>query len=928
MAWYDDEEAPRNWWETEEALASNAYSFGEPSYNFGNAGGISSPYLGESVGVQDALDALIPPDLTRYDTPAFGQSTYDFSGNAPSVRGSEFGAQSGSSTIDEMLAAESDSSPSLKGVASALKQLGGGLLDKTQSAGGLLELLALGNALAGYLNPDYKKTQPAGYQGKINMGLKASQPALAQAAREYGEGAKGQAYFGPTTYAAEGGIMGLAKGGQPRYLDGPTDGMSDELDTSIDGVQPAKLSHGEFVIPADVVSHLGNGNSSAGAKVLYKMMDRVRHARTGNKKQGKQIKPEKFMPGGIAAYADGGAVAFATGDLVPGSSVTSNLAEWAGPYVTDYLAKGKALADKPYQAYTGQLTAGAAPLQTQGFAGLAGTTAYQPTAFTSQFQAPSTYKPTAFGDQFAAPGAYQAASFGNQFAAPTSYTPTSFDSRFAAPSAYQTGAFTNQFAAPTSYQAKDFTSQFAAPTAYETGNFASQFAAPAAYQAKDFTSQFAAPGAYQAGQFATGLGSLGSIADYMSPYLQNVTNVQSAEARRQAEIDRVAAAGRLTQAGGYGGSRQAIMESEGARNLQTQIGNIQATGLQSAYDRALAQRLAESKAGVEAQQLGEASRQFGAGQALNAAQLAAQYGMTAQQASEASRQFGAGQAMTGAQEAARYRLADQQAREASRQFGSGQALTAAQLAAQFGMTAQQAAEASRQFGSGQQMTGAQLAAQYGTTAQQAAEASRQFGAGQAMTGAQEAARYRLAEQQAREAAQQFGAGQAMTGAQLGAQYGLAGLQAGEASRQFGAGQALNAAQLEAQYGLAGLQAGEAAQQFGAGQAMNAAQLAAQYGLSAQQAAEASKQFGARQGLDVIGAQLAAGTTQRSIEQQALDAQRAQFEAQRADPYKQIQFQQSLISGLPVAASTASSSTSSMQDLSAMLAALGIGTTKA
>ena len=93
--------------------------------------------------------------------------------------------------------------------------------------------------------------------------------------------------------AAQGGLMGLAKG---RYLDGPTDGMEDKLKTTIEGEQPARLSHGEFVIPADVVSHLGNGNSQAGAKRLYDMMDKIRHARTGTKKQGKQINPDKYLP--------------------------------------------------------------------------------------------------------------------------------------------------------------------------------------------------------------------------------------------------------------------------------------------------------------------------------------------------------------------------------------------------------------------------------------------------------------------------------------------------------------------------------------------------------------------------------------------------------------------------------------------------------
>ena len=55
------------------------------------------------------------------------------------------------------------------------------------------------------------------------------------------------------------------------------------------------MSDGEFVMPADVVSHLGNGNSEAGANELYAMMDRVRQARTGSKQQGKQINPNDFM---------------------------------------------------------------------------------------------------------------------------------------------------------------------------------------------------------------------------------------------------------------------------------------------------------------------------------------------------------------------------------------------------------------------------------------------------------------------------------------------------------------------------------------------------------------------------------------------------------------------------------------------------------
>lgn len=100
---------------------------------------------------------------------------------------------------------------------------------------------------------------------------------------------------------ASGGIAGYslggyAAGGNPRLLKGPGDGMSDDIPATIANKQPARLADGEFVVPADVVSHLGNGSTDAGAKHLYKMMDKVRKARTGKKAQGKQIKSERFLP--------------------------------------------------------------------------------------------------------------------------------------------------------------------------------------------------------------------------------------------------------------------------------------------------------------------------------------------------------------------------------------------------------------------------------------------------------------------------------------------------------------------------------------------------------------------------------------------------------------------------------------------------------
>jgi hypothetical protein len=96
---------------------------------------------------------------------------------------------------------------------------------------------------------------------------------------------------------AKGGIAdlgGYSDGG--RMLKGPGDGMSDSIPGVIGGRQPARLADGEFVVPADVVSHLGNGSTDAGAKQLYSMMDKIRKARTGKKAQGKEINPRKYMP--------------------------------------------------------------------------------------------------------------------------------------------------------------------------------------------------------------------------------------------------------------------------------------------------------------------------------------------------------------------------------------------------------------------------------------------------------------------------------------------------------------------------------------------------------------------------------------------------------------------------------------------------------
>jgi hypothetical protein len=102
------------------------------------------------------------------------------------------------------------------------------------------------------------------------------------------------------TRLAAGGLSdlgGYSDGG--RLLRGPGDGVSDSIPAQIGEHQPARLADGEFVVPARIVSELGNGSTEAGAKQLYKMLDRVQNARaktTGKEKVAKNTNAAKYLP--------------------------------------------------------------------------------------------------------------------------------------------------------------------------------------------------------------------------------------------------------------------------------------------------------------------------------------------------------------------------------------------------------------------------------------------------------------------------------------------------------------------------------------------------------------------------------------------------------------------------------------------------------
>jgi hypothetical protein len=344
----------------------------------------------------------------------------------------------------------------------------------------------------------------------------------------------------------------------------------------------------------------------------------------------------------------------------------TNLPEYARPYFEDLMKRGQEASQVQYQPYGGERTAGFTPLQEQAFQGI-------------QNLGPSPLTGTGAGLTGLAAG---------QAAQASQYQPMAPQQTYQAPQ----------------YQGMGI--EYLGTQAPQL----QQFGMRPAERVR--TGSFAQPGTAEA---------------YMSPYMQNVVDVQQREAQRQADIARTQRGAQAVGAGAFGGSRQAIMEAEAARNLATQKGDIQAQGLQSAFQQAqqgyqtdAARRL---QAALANQQAGLTVGGQNLAAALGVQQLGAQTGMQSQQLNQAAQLQAQQQALGQSQ--------------AANQFAQQNA----QLAAQYGLAGLQAGEQSRQFGANLGMQGAgmlgQLGAQFGQLGQTAfgqqaatAQAQQQAGAAQ------------------------------------------------------------------------------------------------------------------------------------------------------------------------------------------------------
>lgn len=301
--------------------------------------------------------------------------------------------------------------------------------------------------------------------------------------------------------------------------------------------------------------------------------------------------------------------------------------------------------------------------------------------------------------------------------------------RFAGPSDIQQQAFKTAqgLTTPSQYgeasTAANKALQGLGQLAYTPTQFQDKYQAPQAYTAGQFGNQFTAPETYKPTDIATQQWSAQAAQQYMNPFLQQALDPQLRELTRQSDVARQADAARLAQAGAFGGSRQAIMESEGRRSLLDRQSDVLSQGYKTAFDVGQQAFMTDQQRALAAQQAAEQSKQFGAQQGMTAAQTSAQYGLAGLQAQEASRQFAAQQAARSAEQAAQYGLDTQRAQETANQFGANYGLQGLQSQLQGAQTLAGIGTAQGQMG----LQNLQQQAALGATQQQLAQQPLDFG---------------------------------------------------------------------------------------------------------------------------------------------------------------------------------------------------------
>ena len=546
------------------------------------------------------------------------------------------------------------------------------------------------------------------------------------------------------------------------------------------------------------------------------------------------------------------------------TTTTTNLPEWARPYFENVLNRTEAWSNKDYEKYPFERIAGFTPAQQQLQQNILG------------MQSPNQFADASGLAAAAGKGSLLAADFApTQFSAQQIGMPELQQYRAQDPGMISTEAYTSpQMRAAQAQFNPNMTAFQMAPARdvqAQQYNAPQMNAAQTQWQANLERFQMEAPDKFSGVEASR----------YMSPYIQNVLDVQKREAITDAQKTQLAQDLGAARQGTYGGARQLLAATERERALGQQLGDIEARGLQSAYESSQAQFERDRAAQMAAQQ---ANLQA----ALGVQELGTTTGLQAALANLSNEQ--------------QARVQNQAAMLQTQGLNAEQALRAALANQQADLTR---AQANQQAALGVQQLGVQTGLQATLANLDAAsQANVQNLAAQLQTqgmNADQALRAALANQQARAATSQQNLQAALGTQQLGV---TAGLDALRANQQ---------AMLEAQ------RMGEQSKQFGAQNQLAAFGQAGQLG----QTLGNLGQYQQQSDLQRLQAQQAAAGQVQALEQQYLDQLYGDFLRQRDYPIEQLGYMSNLLRGLPVGLSSTNIAYAPSPSMGAQIAGLGL-----